>query len=68
MSEQSFLLGEWSASYSTEALTPHRMGLPHQCLHLQPVEGRQRATFRPRIQAGVEHPLPRAEPGPLTGR
>ena len=38
MSEQSFLLGEWSASYSTEALTPHRMGLPHQCLHLQPAQ------------------------------
>lgn len=35
VSEQSFLLGERSASYSTEALTPHRMGLPPPCLHLQ---------------------------------
>lgn len=35
VSEQSFLLGEWSASYSTEAPTPHRMGLPPPCLHLQ---------------------------------
>ena len=38
MSEQSFLLGEWSASYPTEAPTPRRMGLPHQCLHLQPAQ------------------------------
>ena len=38
MSEQSFLLGEWSASYPTEAPTPRRMGLPHHCLHLQPAQ------------------------------
>ena len=38
MSEQSFLLGERSASYSTEAPTPRRMGLLPQCLHLQPAQ------------------------------